>query len=63
MTDVFWALRRVALVRLDVSENVASIFKVIGLHSCVTVKSLLISLYIEEYYVLCTLYDEVANVL
>jgi hypothetical protein len=42
----------IALVRIVVSEDIASIFRVIGFHSCVTVDSLLIDLPVEGYYLL-----------
>jgi hypothetical protein len=48
-------LYHVALVRIDVLENISPpsswILRVIRFHSCVTVESLLISHSIEEYYV------------
>jgi hypothetical protein len=46
---------RLVIVITNVSENVSSLFSgslpVIGLHSCVTVEALLISLSVEGYYV------------
>jgi hypothetical protein len=48
-------LHHVALVRIGVSENISppssGSFGVIGVHSCVTVESLFISLSLQGYYV------------
>jgi hypothetical protein len=54
LKDVFSEFYRVALVRTDVSENItppsSGFLRVLGLHSCVTVETLLISLSIERFH-------------
>jgi hypothetical protein len=48
VTNAFWGIRPRGS---SFVEHIASVFRVLGLHICVTVESLLISLLIEGYYV------------
>jgi hypothetical protein len=55
LIDVFWGITQIVLVITDVSEDISlpssRSLRVLVLHSCVTVESLLISLPIEGHYV------------